>query len=98
MDDDDIPDNDDALWTDVMSGAAETLNTLQSHFKGDPQLGLAAVALTMSYLLAMTKTPEDRRHALYECVEDRVGEAKATLTPELERLMFHISNDSKVVH
>ena len=97
MDDHKIPDDDDEMWQTVMTGAAGTLEKLQSHFKGDPQLGLAAIALAMSYLLAITKTPEDRRKILYECVEDRVSDASATLTPELEKLLFHATT-SKAVH
>ena len=93
-----IPDNDDEMWDVVISGAADTLDHLQANFKGNPQMGLAAIALAMSYLLTMSKTPQDRRQALYDCIEERVNDTTTPLTPEREALMFHVSHDSKVVH
>jgi translation initiation factor 6 (eIF-6) len=87
---------DEKMWTDVIDGATETLDVLQKQFHGDPNLGLAAVALAMSYLLVIAKTPEDRRKALYECVEERVGEAKVSTSSI--HMMFEHGSSSKVVH
>lgn len=96
--DDKFPHTDEEMWAVVTDGAAETLNKLQRTFDGDAQLSLAAIALAMSYLLAITKTPEARRKALYDCVEERVGDAQAHLTPELEKFLHQTSGASKVVH
>lgn len=97
MDDDGFTKSDEEMWDVVMHGAVDTLNELEKHFEGDPQLGLAAVALAMSYLLTITKTPADRRKVLYEVVEERVGDTASPLTEELKGLLFSPATP-KTVH
>ena len=93
-----VLENDDR-WKEVAAGADSQLEDLKARFDGDPQLGLATLALAMAYLMAITRTTKDRRAGLYECIEERLDHLKkGKMSVNSGTLFEELPNKGETVH